>query len=59
MVVEQLRDLGVHERGSIEIEAVTTWVSRPGYEADERTPGSSSDAVVWPRWLSARTRTPS
>lgn len=48
-VVEQLRELGVHERGSIEIETVATWISRPGYEADVRAPGSSADAVVWPQ----------
>lgn len=48
-VIDQLRQLGVHEHGCLEIEAVSTWVSRPGYEADERTPGSSADAVVWPQ----------
>ena len=48
-VIGQLRDLGVHERGSVEIDSVATWISRPGYEADIRTPGSSADAVVWPQ----------
>ncbi len=48
-VIEQLRDLGVHERGSVEIDSVATWISRPGYEAEVRTPGSSADAVVWPQ----------
>lgn len=47
-VLEALCELGVHERGCVEVESVTTWISRPGYEADVRTPGSSADAVVWP-----------
>ena len=46
-LVDRLRDLGVHEEGSLQVEPVTTWISRPGFEADERTPGSSADAVVW------------
>ncbi|GAA1980621.1 DUF389 domain-containing protein [Terrabacter lapilli] len=46
-VVDQLRDLGVHEEGSLQLEPVTTWISRPGFEAEVRTPGSSADAVVW------------
>ena len=46
-IVDQLRDLGVHEEGALELEPVTTWISRPGFEADEETPGSSADAVVW------------
>ena len=48
-VIELLRDLGVHERGSVEIDPVPTWISRPGYDADIATPGSSADAVVWPQ----------
>lgn len=48
-IIDQLRRLGVHEQGCIEIEAVTTWVSWPGYQVDERTPGSSADAMVWPQ----------
>ncbi|MGX1804943.1 DUF389 domain-containing protein [Nocardia sp. NPDC055321] len=46
-VVERLRVLGVHQVGSIELENVDTWLSRSGFEAEIRTPGSSSDAVVW------------
>ncbi|NUO34521.1 MAG: DUF389 domain-containing protein [Dermatophilaceae bacterium] len=46
-VVESLRDLGVHEGGTLQLEPVSTWVSRAGFEADEDTPGSSADAVVW------------
>jgi uncharacterized hydrophobic protein (TIGR00271 family) len=46
-LVESLRDLGVHEGGTLQLEPVSTWVSRAGFEADEETPGSSADAVVW------------
>lgn len=48
-IIDQLRRLGVHEQGCIEIETVSTWVSRPGDEVDEHTPGSSADAMVWPQ----------
>jgi len=47
VLVERLRALGVHEQGSLQLEPVGTWVSRAGFEADEETPGSSADAVVW------------
>ncbi|MBO0855678.1 MAG: DUF389 domain-containing protein [Nocardia sp.] len=46
-IVAGLRELGVHQRGSIELQPVTTWLSRGGFEAEIRTPGSASDSVVW------------
>ena len=46
-IVDSLRDLGVHEGGTLQLEPVSTWISRAGFEADEQTPGSSADAVVW------------
>ncbi|WP_374970941.1 DUF389 domain-containing protein [Terrabacter sp. BE26] len=46
-LVDRLRDLGAHEQGSVQLEPVPTWISRPGLEAEEQTPGSSADAVVW------------
>ncbi|MFI6871182.1 DUF389 domain-containing protein [Nocardia sp. NPDC050406] len=46
-VVDRLRGLKVHQEGSIAIEQVPTWLSRSGFEAEVRTPGSSADAVVW------------
>ncbi len=46
-VLDRLRDLRVHEVGTVSVEPVTTWLSRAGFEADEATPGSSADAVVW------------
>jgi uncharacterized hydrophobic protein (TIGR00271 family) len=45
--VNGLRELGVHEEGSIHLEPVRTWISRSGFDAERRTPGSSADAVVW------------
>jgi uncharacterized hydrophobic protein (TIGR00271 family) len=46
-IVDSLRELGVHHQGSIHLEPVRTWISRSGFEAERRTPGSSADAVVW------------
>jgi uncharacterized hydrophobic protein (TIGR00271 family) len=46
-IVDLLRELGVHREGSLHLEPVTTWVSRAGFDAERRTPGSSADAVVW------------
>ncbi|WP_040799953.1 DUF389 domain-containing protein [Nocardia higoensis] len=46
-VIDRLRELGVHQQGSIEIDQVRTWLSRSGFEAEVRTPGSSADTVVW------------
>ncbi|MCP2276596.1 DUF389 domain-containing protein [Nocardia amikacinitolerans] len=46
-IVDKLRALGVHKHGSIEFDQVRTWLSRSGFDAEVRTPGSSADAVVW------------
>lgn len=46
-IIDFLRDLGVHQDGSIHIEPVRSWLSRSGFEAEKRTPGSSADSVVW------------
>ena len=46
-VVGRLRSIGVHRGGSIHVEPVRTWLSRDGYDAERRTPGSSADSVVW------------
>lgn len=46
-VVDTLRELGVHNEGTIEIRRVDTWLSREGFDAEESAPGSSADAVVW------------
>jgi len=47
LVVDDLMTLGVQERGTIQLLPVTTWISRPALEAEERAPGDSNDAVVW------------
>jgi hypothetical protein len=46
-VIDRLRALGVHRDGTIQVEPVRTWLSRSGFEAERRTPGSSADSVVW------------
>lgn len=46
-VIDALRDLGVHQEGTIRVDPVTTWLSHSGREAEERAPGASADAVVW------------
>jgi len=46
-VVDDLLQLGVQERGTIQLLPVATWISRPGLEAEQRAPGESNDAVVW------------
>ena len=48
-VIGELRRLGIHERGTIEVAPVPTWLSRAGFVSDAVTPGSSADAVVWPQ----------
>src|SRR3954447_12429860 len=47
-VVGRLEMLGVPQAGTIQLEPVTTWISRAGYDAERDTPGRSADAVVWP-----------
>jgi uncharacterized hydrophobic protein (TIGR00271 family) len=46
-VIDRLRALGVHRQGTIHVEPVRTWISQAGFEAEQRTPGSSADSVVW------------
>jgi uncharacterized hydrophobic protein (TIGR00271 family) len=46
-VVDRMRDLGVPDDGTLHVEPVQAWLSRKGLEAEQRTPGSSADAVVW------------
>ena len=46
-LIDQLRDLGVPEAGSIHVEPIRAWLSQRGLGAERLTPGSSADAVVW------------
>ncbi|HTW15113.1 MAG TPA: DUF389 domain-containing protein [Nocardioides sp.] len=45
--VDRLNELGIPEVGTIHLTPVASWVSRAGYDAARRTPGSGADAVVW------------
>ncbi|HVQ88938.1 MAG TPA: DUF389 domain-containing protein [Actinomycetes bacterium] len=47
VVIDRLRETGVHQEGSIQVQPVSTWISRPAYEAERVAPGAGSDAVVW------------
>ncbi|GAB4078713.1 DUF389 domain-containing protein [Nostocoides australiense] len=46
-IVDQLRAIGVHRTGTIQLEPVHTWMSQVALDAELAAPGSSSDAVVW------------
>lgn len=46
-VIGRLYRMGVGEQGAVQVEPVTTWISRRGYQAERTVPGNSSDAVVW------------
>ena len=46
-VLQELRDLGLEERGSIAVEDVDLSLSRAAERAQELAPGEGSDAVVW------------
>ena len=46
-VIDALRDLGVHEEGTVRIDPVDTWLSHAAFDAEREAPGASADAVVW------------
>jgi uncharacterized hydrophobic protein (TIGR00271 family) len=46
-VVADLRAMGVHQRGSVDIERIDATVSLAAAEAERVTRGSPSDAVLW------------
>jgi uncharacterized hydrophobic protein (TIGR00271 family) len=46
-LVTALRGLGIHHGGTVQLDPVDTWLSSAGFEAEQRTPGSSADSVVW------------
>jgi len=54
-VVEQLKALGVHERGAITIEILDTVLSTRAYRAEDEAEGEPADAVIWDELVS-RTR---
>jgi uncharacterized hydrophobic protein (TIGR00271 family) len=47
VVIQDLKALQLHERGSITLEQVDTAISRAADEAERHAPGAPSDAVVW------------
>ena len=47
MLVSDLKDLGVHEQGSISIEDIEAVISDRAEQAIEYARGAPSDAVVW------------
>ncbi len=47
IVVDRLRETGVHIHGSIQLEPVRSWISRAGLDAERAAPGAESDAIVW------------
>jgi uncharacterized hydrophobic protein (TIGR00271 family) len=47
-VLDRIFSTGIHETGTVRIEPVSTWVSRPAFDAMIAAPGSGADAVVWP-----------
>ena len=46
-VIESLRRSHPNQVGALQLDPVKTWVSKAGYEAEQRTPGSGADSVVW------------
>jgi hypothetical protein len=54
-VVDELKALGVKERGAITLDVVDTVLSTRAYRAEDKAVGDPADAVVWDE-LAARTR---
>ena len=46
-IIDQLTTLGLPKVGTVHVEPVTTWISEAGLAAEQRTPGSSADSVIW------------
>ncbi len=46
-IIERLRALGVHHRGSLQVLPVRTWMSSDGIAAQRKAPGMGADSVVW------------
>jgi uncharacterized hydrophobic protein (TIGR00271 family) len=54
-VVDELKALGLHERGAITLEALDTVLSTRAYRAEDEAEGEPADAVIWDELVS-RTR---
>lgn len=46
-VLDSLHRAGVSRYGTIQVDPVRSWISRPGLAAEQASPASSADAVVW------------
>jgi len=46
-IVSRLQATGLADDGTMHVEPVNAWISRRGLEAEELSPGSSADSVVW------------
>jgi uncharacterized hydrophobic protein (TIGR00271 family) len=47
VIVSDLKDLGIHEDGSVALEPIDTVLSRYADAAERHAPGAPADAVVW------------
>jgi uncharacterized hydrophobic protein (TIGR00271 family) len=47
VILSDLRDLNIHEDGSIALEQIDTALSRYAEAAERHAPGAAADAVVW------------
>jgi uncharacterized hydrophobic protein (TIGR00271 family) len=47
VVIADLRDLGIHECGSISIDAIDTQLSQGSQDAERAAAGAPADAVIW------------
>jgi len=47
-LLERIFATGVHRTGSVRVEQVQTWASRPAFDAMIAAPGAGADAIVWP-----------
>src|SRR3954449_9884186 len=54
-VVDELKALGVKERGAITLDVIDTVLSTRAYRAEDEAEGDPADAVIWDE-LAARTR---
>ncbi|MGV9709680.1 DUF389 domain-containing protein [Gordonia sp. NPDC003424] len=46
-LINDLHDLGIPRDGAVRVEEVETYLSQAALDADRRSPGFGSDAVVW------------
>lgn len=54
-IVDELKDLGLRNRGAITLDVIDTVLSTAAYRAEKQADGDPGDAIVWEE-LAARTR---